>query len=198
MRLARPLARNLDGHLAVREVPLQCQEHPGESSPAELLDQPKAANRLAGARKFDILFRGLFAKQQILTGVNKIVDIDQIADLGGDGREPRIELTRVERLACILAHAIFFVDKRSQQVRRQFRESPEIRLDATVSPVSRRSAKSGEEVPIARWPGARVFGEVGGQIGVARLPLAPIHDEASYQGVAVRRRRLLPDPSLVD
>ena len=61
LRLARADARNLEGDRAIGEVPLEGEEDPGHSPSAQLLDQPEAADGLAGPRKRDGLLLGPFA-----------------------------------------------------------------------------------------------------------------------------------------
>ena len=57
------------------------------------------------------------------------MNVNQLTDLGGDGREPRFVFIWVWGLARFVADAEFFVDERHQHVRREFGKAADVPLD---------------------------------------------------------------------
>ena len=76
LRLARAMTRNLEGHRPIGEVVLVGEKDPRHAPAAQLLDQPKANDRLADPGKWIALLSGLVIPEKVSPRVDKLVDVD--------------------------------------------------------------------------------------------------------------------------
>ncbi len=130
LRLAGAGARDLEGHQAVRQVPLLGEEDPGDPAPAELVEQSEATDRLADRRERDGQWGGLLPGQPAHGAPDEFVQVEDLADLARDRGEPGLVLGRVGGFSGLLAEAKLLIDEGDQHVLGELREAAEISLDA--------------------------------------------------------------------